>query len=275
MVRRNFKEVFVESLDDGRALVTGGCLNASLAWTPANDIICKLDGDTYVSLQSTDYGLAAICGVPLRNNSFLEDLASRRRLACGVRIDELIREYADLNNAKQYKLREERAKLRNSHADRMPATIEIMVDGAPGGKLLVKFEADDRKSISVQLDGTILTFITDRCRSGAGNSNARKKLRKVDRFQFQYPEIRMNSSRQTPYVNYKDVDGVMRYRSVQPRKFDPDDEGDKEAALNEAAMELHTFYAENHNKGVGDEDDVARLGDGGDDDGDDGGDGGA
>ena len=246
MVKRKFLDTAIDALPDGRILVQGGCLNASLAWVPHADVMIEVDNEMYIVLSSTDYGFASLCGLPLRANSFLEDLVARRKSACNDAINALLGDYVDLAHARPYKIRTERARLMSDHADRLPATVEFTIVGAPGGRMRVKFEADNRKCIAVQASSDILTFIASQSRSCAGTSNARKKLRKVDRRQFKHAEVRMNVRRKTPYVNFTDADGCVRYHSAQVRKYDATDPDDEEAAYEEAADALHAFYVANH-----------------------------
>ena len=246
MVKRTFLECAIDALPDGRLVVQGGCLNSSLAWIPHNDLVVEVDNQTYMVLSTTDHGFASLCGLPLRGNSFLEDLVARRKAACRDAIFSVLSEYVDIARASPYKIRIERAKLIAEHADRLPATVEFTIVGAPDGRLRVKLETDNRKCISVQARSDILTFISSQSRACAGASTARKKLRKADRRQFKYAEVRMNASRKTPYVSYRDVDGVARYHSAQVRKYDANDPEDEQNAYDEIAETLHTFYLANH-----------------------------
>ena len=247
MVKRKFLDVAIDALSDGRVVVQGGCLNASLAWIPHADLILEVDAEMYIVLSSTDYGFASLCGLALRNNSFIEDLVARRKAACTDAIQSLLGDYVDIAHARPYKIRTERAKLIAEHADRLPSTVDFTIVGAPNGRLRVKFETDNRKCIAVQASSDILTFIASQTRAFAGASNARKKLRKSDRRQFKYAEVRMNASRKTPYVNYTDADGYVRYHSAQVRKYDVNDPNDEDNAYEEAAEALHAFYVANHN----------------------------
>ena len=65
MVKRTFLETAIDALSDGRILVQGGCLNASLAWVPHADLLLEVDNEMYIVLSSTDYGFASLCGLQL------------------------------------------------------------------------------------------------------------------------------------------------------------------------------------------------------------------
>ena len=239
--------VSVTIMADGSVAISGGCISSCMKWFPGEEpTTFDVAGEKFITLRATDIEFATLCGAPLANNSFLVELCSRRQHACEVAINRVVNELFDLRRASRTRQKAARMKLFQEQSDQLFATVDLSYPDAPDGKITVKFEQDNRKSIAVPLLADTLQYIVDQVREGAGASLNRKKTPKNDRCVFQHPEIKMNTSRNAPCVRYRDSDGIARYHSAKLRKHDPCDDEDRNSAYREAADELHEYLMANN-----------------------------
>ena len=89
-MKRKLVDVFVETLEDDRVLVSGGALKPAIVWIPTERETFHHNGEVFVYLRTSDQGLSMLAGVPLHNNKFLEDLVEGRKKACNAAIFETL-----------------------------------------------------------------------------------------------------------------------------------------------------------------------------------------
>ena len=210
----------------------------SLAWTPPDAMITSVDGHgTFVILHCTDAGLSSLCGVSLRCNKFLDDLLLARNEACDNALEALVATHftVDTDATSQTKLRALRTRFLQEHPAALPHVVEFNVHGL---QLTTPYESDKRRRVAVQMEGDTLTSIVKAIVQEVGTNDRLKKPRSHNQLHLPYPEVHVNSKRNTLYVKYEDADGRERYHA---KKLE-DDEDD----VLRTAEELHAFYLE-HN----------------------------
>lgn len=242
--KRTRGDVEIEFLEGGeRCIVSGGALRDGLVWMPAKgQAIVEADGRDFLMLTVVDRGLQALCGCTLSTNAFLETLKDLRKDGVSLAINAILDQESDMCRASASKRKAERTRLLLEHPEKLPKTIKVQCVGAPDGNIEMITETDGRKNVAITLDSNVLNFVVSQIRNGIKGSDGKKRTKKVDRFPFKYPEVKMNSQRQVPMVSFLDADGKTRYHNGQLRDYDENVEGDYEAAMHECAELLHDFF---------------------------------
>jgi hypothetical protein len=221
-------------------------MHGNLAWLPTE--ISDINGEMYLTLRVTDPGLAALFGVSLRANKFLEELQLARDSACEAAVDVKVEELfsCDVSRTSRTKQRSLRARVVQEHSQMLPKTVQIQMElnEDTSADFVLPFEADKRRCVAVRCAPEALEALANGCGGAVGQSERNKKPRYENVPAFRHPEVKYHNARLQPYVRWRDADGKLRYHA-HPVEHSAD-RAVWEDTLRAAGDALHEFYIENN-----------------------------
>ena len=222
--------VAVHELAAGGWGISGGHLCAEEAWLPSS-LLTIIEGEPFLRMDRSSRQLSRLCGCPLTQNGFLDDLHALRDAKCL----EIIEKSSDRSNDRQVK--------RDMHG---PPTLEFMapvysVHHAPV-RLTVAFEANFKYAPSIQATPASLMYVIEAINATQGEGVRFRKRSTDERPALTHPEVRWSNQRTTLSVAYRDTEGRTHMKHCKPRLLTPE-----QVAASENW--LHDFYTQPHHGG--------------------------
>ena len=247
-------EILVTKINEHEHMIRGGHLPLELAWVPSPENIHRVSDNVFIRLQKKNHNLSMLCGQALCKNRFFDELQQARNDRCKQLLDE-----AQSDDFGRSSLRSVPAK-ELVHEFKMPSYVEldcshITSDGS-SFVVPVVFEHTRIPVVAVLARADVLEFIVREVRLSANDGTRGVKRPKIMRkLQVsQYPEIKWNYTRNSPYVVIRNADGKIQRPHKAPRRSD--DPGKARLLLDDAFEELHEIYQTQHvGEVVGDDED--------------------